>query len=269
MIVEIAYLARRDLKKFWKSKLSLLSTLIRPLSWLVLFGLAFNPAKIVGGSSASSNLTQTLGGAPDYFSFIATGMLSIMVLQLSLRGMSSMVIDRYLGFLDKVMVAPIRRETMLLSKMTSTAVRGVIQALVLLIVALPLGMKIGSNFGILQLLGVLVVLVVLSISLSGLFISIGAMVKTFETQEAVASALALPIMFTSNVLYPTRSMPFWLQPIALINPITYSSSIIRSLLYSPNLDLSSLALDTGLLALLLGASIAVVYVAAAVMSSRK
>ena len=244
MIVEIAYLARRDLKKFWKSKLSLLSTLIRPLSWLVLFGLAFNPAKIAGDSATGSNLSQSLGGAPDYFSFIAVGMLSIMVLQLSLRGMSSIVMDRYIGFMDKVMVAPIRRETMLLSKVASTTVRGVLQAIVMLIVALPLGMNLGGDFGIVKLLVVVAVLVVLSVSLSGFFISIGAVVKRFETQEAIASALALPIMFTSNVLYPTKIMPFWLQPIAQINPITYSTSIIRYLLYAPSLDPSSLLFET-------------------------
>ena len=269
MIVEIAYLARRDLKKFWKSKFAVISTLIRPLSWLVLFGLAFNPAKIAGESATSSNLSQTLGGAPDYFSFIAVGMLSIMVLQLSLRGMSSIVIDKYMGFMDKVMVAPIRRETMLLSKIASTAVRGVLQALVMLIVALPLGMNLGGNFGIIKLLGVVAVLIVLSVSLSGFFISIGSVVKRFETQEAVASALALPIMFTSNVLYPTKIMPFWLQPIALINPITYSTSIIRYLLYTPSPNPGSLVFDTAVLALLLGASIAVVYISTAITTARR
>ncbi|MGI0092317.1 MAG: ABC transporter permease, partial [Nitrososphaerales archaeon] len=112
------------------------------------------------------------------------------------------------------------------------------------------------------------VLVVLSISLSGFFVSIGAIVKTWETQQALASTISLPIMFTSNVLYPTKIMPFWLQPIALINPVTYSTSVIRAMLFNPNLNLDSLSLDIGVIALLLGASIVIVYISSAIMSSR-
>jgi len=267
MIVETLYLARRDLKKFWKSKFAVLTTLIRPLAWLVLFGLAFNPLKLAGGSQAT--LSANLAGAPNYFSFLAAGMASIMVLQLSLQSMGSLVIDRYTGFLDKVMVAPIRRQTVLGSKIVSYAFRGVTQGIVLLFVGYGLGLRPSSGFGVIQVAGILVVLVILGVSLSGIFVSIGGMVKNYETAQALGTTLSLPVMFTSNVLYPTRTMPYWLEPVAKINPVTYSSEIIRSLLFTPGANFGTISYDMVTLVLLLGASLVIVYVASFIMFSRR
>ena len=195
--------------------------------------MAFNPSKLVLGTTGqtTSALTANLGGAPDYFSFMAAGMIAIMVLNLSIRGMTSLVFDRYLGFLDKLLASPIRRESVLASKVLAGTARGVIQALALLVIAVLLGMKFGPAFGVLQFLLLLATLIMLGFGLSTVFVCLGIRIKRWETQEAIATAVTFPIMFTSSALYPVQTMPSWLQPIALINPITYTIQILRDLIY--------------------------------------
>jgi ABC-2 type transport system permease protein len=268
MIGEILALAMRDLKKWWKSKISVAAVFLRPLAWLVLFGKAFNPLRLVSGSSPAA-LTANLGGAPNYFSFMAAGMLSIMVLQISMRGMSSMVFDRYLGFFDKVLAAPVSRETLLLARTVSGVIRGLIQAVALFVIAIPLGMNIGSGFGILDLLGVFATLSLLGVSLSAFFASLGALVKRWETQDALLSAISLPLMFTSNVLYPVKSMPSWLQPFADLNPVTYCTQILRDVFYGGGVNGSQGPEQLLVLLMLMAASLVVLVVVSRRMSSTR
>jgi len=237
LIGKILVLSRRDLKKWSKSRFSLAWVVLRPLPWLLLFGKSLDPSKFLGDVSGSTqqqteaSLRGTLSGAPDYFSFMAIGMLSVMVMTLSMLSMGSIVFDRYTGFLDKVLASPARRETILLSKVVASTTRGIIQAIALFLVALALGMQTGSGFGIFEAIEAFAVLVILGFGMSSIFVSIGARIKRWEAQEAVATAITFPIMFTSNALYPLEHMPSWLRPLAILNPITHSTSILRQLIY--------------------------------------
>lgn len=267
MIEEVVALARRDLKKWTKSKVSLLSLFLRPLVWLVLFGEAFNPLKLAGGGSQAT-LSANLAGAPNYFSYLAAGMLSIMVLQLSMRGMSSIVFDRYLGVFDKVLAAPVRRDTLLTSRVLSSVIRGLLQSAVLFIIALPLGMQLTAGFGPLDLLECFAVLALLGVALSAFFCSIGSVVKRWETQDALLSAISLPLMFTSNVLYPVKSMPYWLQPFALLNPVTYCTELLRDIFYGGGALGSQAGLDVLVLLGLVAGSVLTLEIVSLRISSR-
>lgn len=264
-MLEVFTLARRDLKKFWKSRFSLLSTFFRPLAWLVLFGKAFNPLKLVSGGS---NVSLNLGGAPDYFSFMAAGMLSIMMFTISMRGMSSIMLDRYLGFLDKVLVSPVRREYVLLSKVIASIVRGLLQALVLLVIAVLLGMTLGSGLGFIQILGVLAVLLALGVGLSAVFTAMGSLIRRWETSESLLTLITFPVMFTSSVLYPVRTMPWWLQPIAVINPLTHAAELLRWFLYG-GASASQVLLDGEMLGGFVLAAVAILFLASRQISSSR
>ncbi len=47
---------------------------------------------------------------------------------------------------------------------------------------------------------------------------------------AIMNLLNMPLMFASNSFYPVKSMPWWLKPIAYVNPLTYVNDINRQLL---------------------------------------
>ncbi len=250
-------LTHRELKKWYKEPFVLLISIIQPIIWMGLFGKAMNinlifTQNLPSGfpSEIAEQIMKQTFGTSDYFSFMSIGMLSFVTLFTTMFSGMSIVWDRRLGFLNKVLSTPVARSVIIFSKIFSATIRSLIQASIILVFAFLFGMKVGSSFTPINILGIYVVLFILCIGLSSLFLMIGVRSTRWETQMAVVNLLNLPLMFTSNALFPTSMMPDWLRPIANLNPITYSTDAIRQLiLYETNfnqlmLDLTYISLFT-------------------------
>ncbi|MEM2051295.1 MAG: ABC transporter permease [Thermoproteota archaeon] len=175
-------------------------------------------------------------------------MLSITILFSSMSSGMGIAWDRRLGFLNKLLAAPIWRGSIIVSKVLSGVLRAVMQAALLLLVALAFG----ARFHVLFPLGPLAAfgaLFFLALGLTSLFIALGLRLKSWESQAAVMNLLNLPLMFASNALYPIALMPSWLQAVAQANPISYAVDAVRqSLIYGAAADPSKLLLDLGAVA---------------------
>ncbi len=233
MIVEIWALTTRELRKWVKSRFILLSLVLRPLVWLVLFG------KALSGAFSSSFISQgpqqqasVWAGAPDYFSFATPGILTLMIVIFSVAGANSLAFDRYSAFLDRLKVAPVRREAIVFAKVLAGTVKGLLQGAVMLVAAALIGFSVGASFGILQLIGVFLTLLLLGTILGSLFLTVSINVERLEVQEALFTSLRLPLVFTSNALYPISRMPEWLKPIAAVNPLTYAIDALRRFFFA-------------------------------------
>jgi len=174
-------------------------------------------------------LKQTFG-TTDYFSYLAAGMLSFITLFTSMQSGMSMIWDRRLGVLDRLLTTPVSRSNIIISKVLSSVIRSLVQATIVLIVAVLLGMSFYPGINIFDFLGAYAALFLMSFGLSSLFLMIAIRASSWESQMAVMNLLNLPLLFTSNAFYPVNSMPSWLKPIAEINPLTYSNAIIRGML---------------------------------------
>ena len=242
-------LTNRELKKWYKEPFILLISIIQPIIWMALFGKAMNISAVFTRNlpqglppELSEQIMKQTFGTSDYFSFMAVGMLSFVTLFTTMFSGMSIVWDRRLGFLNKVLSTPVARSTIIFSKILSATVRSLIQASIVLVFAFLLGMKAGPSFTPISILGVYAILFMLCMGLSSLFLMIGIRSTRWETQMAVVNLLNLPLMFTSNALFPVSMMPDWLQPIANVNPITYTTDAVRQLLlYETNF--SQLMLD--------------------------
>jgi len=237
-------LTNRELKKWYKEPIVLFVSIIQPVIWMSLFGKAMN-INAIFTTNLPPNMPPQLAdeimnktfGTNDYFSFMAVGMLSFVTLFTTMFSGMSIVWDRRLGFLNKVLSTPVARGVIIFSKILSATIRSLVQASIVLIFAFMLGLKTGTNFTPINILGVYAVLFMLCMGLSALFLMIGIRSTRWETQMAVVNLLNLPLMFTSNVFFPTSMMPNWLQPIANVNPITYTTDAIRQLLiYQTNIN---------------------------------
>ena len=236
--------------------------IVQPVIWLGLFGKAFNltgilniPPEVLSqlppDATASlakvfnTMLASVFGGTTDYFSYMAAGMLSIIVLFTSMFSGMGIAWDRRLGFLNKLLVAPIPRGAIIISRVFSSVIRGVFQAAIVFVIAIAFGLKVGNAFSILDLGTLFAALFLLSTGLSSLFISITVRLKSWESQMAVMNLLNLPLMFASNALFPIKQMPGWLQIIARFNPISYATDAVRqSILHNVgSLDVSTLIFD--------------------------
>jgi len=258
LIEEVLALTTREIKKWFKNPFLLLMMIIQPVIWLGLFGKALNLTGLVNVDTSGlppdvtrqfsqlvNEAVNSLFGTEDYFTYMAAGMLSTIVLFTAMFSGMSVVWDRRLGFLNKLLVAPIRRESILLAKMSSSVMRGLFQALLVFSIAFAFGLKLGNNFGPFDFLGMFSALFLLSLGLSSMFLAITIRIRSHETVIAVANLLNLPLIFTSSALFPVKQMPDWLQAVAQYNPITYATDSVRTfVLHSQaGIDMATLAIN--------------------------
>jgi ABC-2 type transport system permease protein len=246
MFRETMALTNRELKHWYRAKIQIFMMLVQPIVWLGLFGQAF-PANIP---------PPLLNGAPDYMSYMSVGQLAIIALFTCMFVGMSLVWDRRFGFLNKLRAAPIPRAAIPISRVLATVVRAVVAAMLVLVIALLFahipglkGLTITADFGVLNLLGVILILVLLSVAFASIFVAIALTIKQQETLFAVINLVNLPLMFASAALFPIATMPDWLQAVAKVNPLTLAVDGMRQLFFSGSTGIYSLAVDVAGLAL--------------------
>ncbi|UCF45151.1 MAG: ABC transporter permease [Candidatus Bathyarchaeota archaeon] len=238
-------LTNRELKKWYKAPVIFIITIIQPVIWMGLLGKAMNLGALIPsnipGIDPQEVLKATLGTG-DYFSFMAVGMITFTVLFTTMFSGMSVVWDRRLGFLNKVLSTPVSRSVIVLSKVFSATLRSMFQAAIIITVALLLGLKFGEGFSPLNILGVFSIIFLVCMGLSSLFIAVNVRSTRWETPMAVMNLINLPLMFASNALFPINYMPDWLQAVANVNPLSYMTDAVRQLLIF-NTDYTQLAFD--------------------------
>jgi len=249
-------LTNRELKRWYKAPIILLLSLIQPVIWLGLFGKAMNFGAIFTGGSfnipglnipksaldaLASQMMQQSFGTTDYFSFLAVGMLSFISLFMAMQSGMSMVWDRRLGFLNKELSTPLARGAIPLGKVLSSILRGLVQAAIVLLIAVLLGLD-ASHVSIAGILGTFTGLFLMLMGFSSLFVMLAVRSSNQDTQMMIVNLLNLPLLFASNAMFPAKFMPSWLQPIVQINPVSYATDISRQLLLGST-GMASLTFD--------------------------
>lgn len=239
-------LTNRELKKWYKEPILFLLTLIQPILWMGLLGKSMNIGALIPtnipGLDPTTIMEQTFGTG-DYFSFMAVGMVGMTALFTTMFSGMSVVWDRRLGFLNKVLSTPVSRAVIIFSKVLSAALRSMFQTGIILIIAVAFGLQFGINFNPLNILGVFAIIFCLCVGLSSLFIALTIRSTRMETPMAVMNLINLPMMFASNAFYPAKLMPDWLQTIVNVNPLSYTNDAVRQLLIVNTIDYAKLALD--------------------------
>ncbi|WP_069808042.1 ABC transporter permease [Vulcanisaeta thermophila] len=249
-------LTDRELKKWYKTPIVLIISLIQPVVWLAFFGKSMNlgsmfisglnipglniPKEVI--DEIAAQVLKATFGTTDYFSFLAVGMLSFITLFTSLQSGMSIVWDRRLGVLGKLLTTPVPRGSIIMAKVFNSVIRSLVQSTIVLLIAILLGLSLNPGINALDILGVYAALTLMSIGFSSLFVTLALRSTSWESQMAIMNLLNMPLMFASNAFYPIKSMPWWLKPIAYINPLTYVNNINRALLLgvtpTPGLALS-------------------------------
>jgi ABC-2 type transport system permease protein len=261
-------LTKREIVKWYRTPFLLIISLVQPIIWLSLFGRAMDfgtlfrsgaleipvlnlPKQVI--DQIATQLMKASFGTADYFSFFAVGQLSFIVVFSVMFGGMSLIWDRRLGILDKLLSTPVERAWILLAKVLSNVVRALAQGGVVLLVAVLLGMNL-SGISVMGIVEAFSALALLGFGLASLFVMLAVKSTNWQTQAAIGNLLNLPLLFTSNALFPIKYMPEWLQYVAKANPITYATDACRQLLLGSQgmaslpFDFLYLTLFSGLLA---------------------
>jgi ABC-2 type transport system permease protein len=229
-------LTKRDLRKWYTNPYQLIISLIQPVIWMGLFGKALNFSSFItagagaaGNSAAVNAALESFFGTTSYFSYLVCGMLVFIVVFNSAFSGMSVVWDRRFGFMNKALSTPVSRGTIVMAKIFQSVGRSLIQAVVVLLIGIALGMSTGS-LSVAGIAGTFLVIFLVAMGLSGLFVMLSLRSSNWQTQMAIINLLNLPLLFASNALFPVKIMPAWLQDVVKVNPISYCIDAIRQLL---------------------------------------
>jgi len=193
-------------------------------------------------SDIGSKVMQNTFGVKDYFSYMSVGMVSMIVMTTTMFSGMSIVWDRRLGFLDKVISTPVSRAAIIFAKVLNATLRAIFQATVILALAYLLGLQLSATFTLLNLLGVYAAIFLVGVGLSSVFIAFSLRSTRMERPMQIISLVTMPLMFASNTFFPPYLMPDWIQAVAKVNPLTYLTDALRQLTILP-LDASALIFD--------------------------
>ncbi len=181
-------------------------------------------------------------GVTDYFSYMAVGIVSMIVIMTTMFSGMSIVWDRRLGFLNKVVSTPVSRAAIIFSKVLNATLRAIFQATVILALAYLLGLQLSPTFSLLNLLGVYAAIFLVGVGLSSVFIAFSLRSTRMERPMQIINLVTMPLMFASNIFFPISLMPDWMQAVAQVNPLSYLTDAVRQLTIMP-LNTSVLMFD--------------------------
>jgi len=128
--------------------------------------------------------------------------------------------------MDGMMVAPINRLSIILGKTLAQTARGLLQGVVLMVLAIVLfGVTIQGN-----------ILLVFGLLLLGVFsfVGLGIVMTSFASDQQTATmlmtTLMFPMMFLSGVFFPIQQMPWFMQDISKVLPLTYATEALRKVM---------------------------------------
>jgi len=166
-------------------------------------------------------------GEPSYFQFVAPGIIAMVVMMALMTGLPHAIsYEKDMGTLDGMLAAPISRLSIILGKVMAQTIRGMIQGFIILLLAVVLfGVVIEGSI---LLVIALVILTVFS------FVGLGILITSFADKEETATMVMMtfmfPMMFLSGVFFPIQQMPWYMQDLAHILPLTYATTALRKVM---------------------------------------
>lgn len=218
----------REFKVFLREKSRLIASTFTPLLWLFVIGGGFgstvaNPSAISG---IGHSTVVEIGSGIAYQQFIFPGIICMSVIFSSVFFGSYIIWDRKFDFLKSVMVAPVSRTTIFIGKTFGGMTTSLIQAAILLII----GLGIGIHYSPLSIVAIVVLILLLSFALTSLGLVIGSYMESLEGFQLIISFVVFPLYFLSGALFPLNNLPPWLSILTTMDPATYAVDALRNTL---------------------------------------
>jgi ABC-2 type transport system permease protein len=169
----------------------------------------------------------TVPGNLNYFSFVAPGMLMMIVMMGAMTGIPRAIShEKEIGTFDGILAAPVSEISIIMGKTIAQTVRGFIQGIVVMILAvLVFGVTIQGS-----ILLTIATLLLGIFSFIGLGILLTSLSNNEETATILMTVLQFPMMFLTGVFFPIQQMPWFMQDLSKFLPLTYAISAMRKVM---------------------------------------
>jgi len=214
----------REIAKFMRQTERLISAIVRPALWLIVFAAGLHD--ILGVSIVPPYSTYV-----PYQEYVLPGLIGVVILFQCMQSALSMVYDREAGVMRAMLVTPLPRHFLLFSKIAAATALSILQVYAFLLVARIVGFGF-PGWGFVAILP--------GVVLAGLMLgSIGLLVSVYtpkiENFAGMMNFVVFPMFFISSALYPLWKLResgadviWWLSQ---LNPFTYAIELIRFAAY--------------------------------------
>jgi ABC-2 type transport system permease protein len=202
----------RNMKRFIRSKSRIVGSIAMPLFFLLFLGVGLN------------SVVQLPGLGESYIAFLIPGMVAMSVLFTSVFSGIQIIWDKQFGFLKETLVAPVSRLEIMSGQTLGGATTAVIQGSLILVLSMFVGFPLLNPGGFLIALAFMVLI---GISFTAFGIAIASRMEDMTGFQLIMNFVVFPIFGLSGALFPISSLPAWMIPLTLLDPLTYGVEGIR------------------------------------------
>ena len=201
----------RELKRFLRSPVQVVGSIVQPAFFLLALGFGFNPVFEKAGQGS-------------YMQFLAPGMIGMTVLISAAFSGATVLWDRQFGSLKETLVAPVPRLSIMIGRTLGGATVGVVQGVLILLLCMATGFR-PQHFS--AILSGFVFVAMIATCFAALGMIIGSTLKDMQSFNVVANFMVMPMVFLSGAFYPLDHLPLILTALTRINPLSYGVDGLR------------------------------------------
>jgi ABC-2 type transport system permease protein len=218
---------RRDLVRFLNDRMRIATALVQPILYLFVLGTGLQ--QLSAASTDGVNIKT----------FIYPGILCLAVMFTAMFSAASIVWDREFGFLREMMVAPVRRSSIVIGKCLGGATVASFQGIILIFLA----GAVDVPYDPVLILGIFALQLLLAFSITAFGVMVAVRIRQMQSFMGVMQMIVMPMFFLAGALYPLANLPGWLAVLNRLDPLTYAVEPMRRLVFD-HVDMSSAARAT-------------------------
>jgi ABC-2 type transport system permease protein len=206
---------KRELIRFSRNRTRIVTSLAQPVFFLFILGTGLSPV------IASA-------GRVDFRTFMFPGVLAMTVLFTAMFAAISIVWDREFGFLREMLVAPVRRGSLVVGKCLGGASVATAQGAIMLALA---GL-VHVSYSPVLLLTLVLEMALMAAALTAFGTMVSSRMAQIESFQVVMQLIVMPMFFLSAAVFPLTGLPGWLDALTKLDPLTYAVDPMRRAVFS-------------------------------------
>jgi ABC-2 type transport system permease protein len=204
----------REVKKFLRSRSRIIGALGQPICYLLALGYGLGSVFQAAGQGS-------------YIQFLVPGIIGMAIIFASIFNGMQIIWDRQFGFLKETLVAPVSRVAIMLGRTFGGATVATVQGCIVFVLTLFFGFH-PYNWDL--VIPAIFVMFLMASLFSALGIMVASLLTDMQGFQLIMNFLVTPMFFLSGSLFPLTDIPFLLQALATIDPLSYGVDGMRTLL---------------------------------------
>jgi ABC-2 type transport system permease protein len=194
----------------------MITSLVQPFLFLFVLG------------SGLSKLTEASTGGFSLRTFLYPGVLAMAVMFTAMFSAASVVWDREFGFLREMLVAPVRRSSIVLGKCLGGATVAAFQGVIVIAIAGLVDVPYAPTL----ILAVFGIQLLLAFMITTFGVMMAARIRQMQSFMALTQMLILPLFFLSGAIFPATGLPAWLTVLNRVDPLSYAVDPMRRVVFA-------------------------------------